>query len=116
LAACSDAVELFIQGKWATGNAHYWTEWNFDRGTYSYQYDDGFTAIYETGRYRLVESDDDFITIELFNQVGGIPSIEERNEVKIKIDRDNNRVRIRNRDYTRVFSSTLEELTTRQAP
>ena len=118
LSACSDPNDQFIQGKWADGNAHYWSEWNFESGTYSYEFDDTHESDYRffIGEYIIVESGDNFIILELINQKGGILSIEDKDILRIVIDREADELKIRRTVFTRVFSSTLEELATRRAP
>ncbi len=117
LTGCTQSVaEQFIQGKWAQGNVHYWAEWNFDNGTYWYEYDDTHQNIFQTGRYVVIESGEDYILLELVEQQGGVPTIEDKVELRITFDREANTVHIRRSDFTRVSSSTLKDLTTQQAP
>jgi hypothetical protein len=52
----------------------------------------------------------------LFDQKGGIPSIEDRVEMKITFDPQADTIHLRRSDLTKVTTSTLKELTTRQAP
>lgn len=117
LTGCSKTpAEEFIQGKWARGNAHFWNEWNFDNGTYWYEYDDTHTNIYERGEYVVLESGEDFIYLELINRQGGIPSIEDKVELRITLDLENDTIHLRQNDFTYVTSSSLLELATQQAP
>jgi hypothetical protein len=118
LTACSDPNDQFIQGKWADGNAHYWSEWNFESGTYSYEFDDTHASDYRfyIGEYIVLESGTDYIVLELINQQGGFTSIEDKDILRIDIDRDADKLKIRRTLFTRVFSSTLEELATQSAP
>lgn len=118
LTACSNEQDQFIQGRWARGDVHVWTEWNFDRGTYSYysDFDRNLTSTYETGRYSIIESGEDYLLLELYNQHGGIPSIEDRVELRIDIDRDQDTIKIQRRVFNRVTDSSLEALSTARAP
>jgi hypothetical protein len=117
LTSCTQSpAEQFIQGKWAQGNVHYWAEWNFDNGTYWYEYDDTHLNIYQTGSYIVIESGEDYILLELVDQQGGVPSIEDKAELRINFNREADTVHIRRSDFTRVSSSTLKDLTTQQAP
>lgn len=118
LTACSNELDQFIQGKWARGDVHVWTEWNFDRGTYSYysDYDNNLTNIYETGRYSIIESGEDYLVLELFDQRGGVPSIEDRVELRIDIDREEDTIRIQRRLFDRITDSSLEALATARSP
>lgn len=116
LAGCAGETELYIQGKWARGNVHFWDEWNFDRGTYWHEYDDGHTHIYERGRYSIIESGEDSLLLELHDQEGALPSIEDRVELPITIYPETDTAKIHRQEYTRVLTSSLIELTTQRAP
>ena len=116
LTACTSQAEQYIQGKWGVGDVHYWAEWNFDRGTY--RYETGYTRepLVETGHYAVLESGADYIILELFDQEGGIPSIEERVELRIEFNFQEDSIHLRRNDYYRVSDSTLEALATSRAP
>jgi hypothetical protein len=108
--------ELAFQGKWANGNAHFWAEWNFNGGEYSYYYDDGFTTISETGRYRIVKTADDYIDLELFNRKGGVNEMmDERVQMRITFQQGGG-IRINGNDYVPVSESSLWALDTAEAP
>jgi hypothetical protein len=114
---CSrDPADMYIQGKWARGNAHFWNEWNFDSGSYWYVYDDTHSNLFQRGQYVVLESGEDFIFLELINQQGGIDSIEEKVELRILFDLENDTIHLRQNDFTRVITSSLIELATQQAP
>jgi hypothetical protein len=114
LAGCSDEMDQFIQGRWATGDVHTWTEWNFDRGTYTYyfDYDNNRSNAFETGRYSVIESGEDYLVLELFNQQGAEPSIEDRVELRIEINIEEDTISIRRRKLNRIADSSLEALAT----
>ncbi len=116
LAGCSNEAEDFIQGKWARGDVHYWDEWNFDRGYYSHSYDDTHSQVFESGRYRIIDHGDDFISLELYDPQAGQRSIEDSNEINITFDKETDTAKIRRGEYTRVIASSLENLSTQQAP
>ena len=99
----SDPNEGFIQGDW-----HYVHQrmqpvyhnpgedisyWTFDRGVYTWEICCLHNA-YETGRYNVVQVDENSITLELF--AGGRLYSEGR-QIKIAIDRDKGTLTI-NRD------------------
>lgn len=115
LTACTSEPEEYIQGKWGIGNAHYWSEWNFDESYYRFEY--GYTSdpLVECGRYSVVEYGDDFILLELFDQEGGIPTIEEQVLLRIEINREEDLLHIRRGDFYRVSSSSLHALATSRA-
>lgn len=115
LTACTSKEEKAIQGKWANGNAHFWAEWNFVAGSYSYYYDNNFTNIYETGRYRIVKRGDDYIDIELFNRKGSIQEVMgDSVEMRIGFKKEGV-INIQNSEYTLVFESSLRALETANA-
>jgi hypothetical protein len=118
LSGCSNEQDLFIQGKWARGDVHYWMEWNFDRGIYTYYFDytNNVRNTYESGRYSILESGEDYLLLELYNQQGGQPSIEDRVELRIDIHRDEDTISIRRQLFNRVSESSLKALSTARAP
>ena len=116
LTACTSEAEEYIQGKWGIGNAHYWTEWYFDEGFYWYETADTQDPLFERGRYSVVESGDDYIVLQLFDQEGGIPSIEDKVLLRIEFNRQEDSLHIRRGDFYRVNASSLEALATSQAP
>ena len=116
LAGCTNPSDQFIQGKWARGDVHFWEEWNFSQGTYLHIYDDTHDHRQEAGSYAVIEYGDNFIKLELFDQKGGIPSIEDKIELMIKFDRQAETLHLNRSDFTRVKSSTLKELSTQKAP
>ncbi len=116
LSSCISQQERAIQGKWVNGNAHYWAEWNFDGGAYSYYYDNGFTNIYETGRYSIETFADDYIDLQLFNRQGGIREMmEESVSMRISFEQAGV-INIKGGDYYQVTDSSLLALETAKAP
>ncbi len=116
LVGCSNSSDEFIQGKFARGDVHFWEEWNFSQGTYMHIYDDTHVHRQETGRYAVLDFGENFILLELIDQQGGIPSIEDRVELMITFDLQADTIHLRRGDFTRVSTSTLKELSTRQVP
>ena len=116
LTACASEAEQHIQGKWGIGDVHYWAEWNFNQGFYSYT--SGYTPepFYERGRYSVVESGDDYIVLELYDQEGGIPSIEDKVLLRIVFNRQEDSIHVRRGDFYRVSDSSLGALATSRAP
>ena len=116
LTACASDAEQYIQGKWGIGDVHYWAEWNFNQGFYSYT--SGYTQdpLHESGRYAVVESGDDYVVLELYDQVGGIPSIEDKVLLRIGFNRQEDTIHIRMGDFYRVSDSSLGALATSRAP
>jgi hypothetical protein len=120
LTGCMSEQEEWLQGRWAQGNVHIWTEWSFAEGLYSYSSD--YTTIgtannYESGRYAVKETGEDYIVIELFNRTGNNPAgLEENEKMRIEIDLEADTIHLRNNTYLRVTASTLEALQTAEAP
>ncbi len=116
LVGCTTANDQFIQGKWVRGDVNLWEEWYFSQGTYLHIYHDTDNHTEELGRYFVLESGDNYTLLELYDHQGGIPSIEDRVEMMIKFDRQANTIHLRDGDFTKVLTSTLNELTTGEDP
>ena len=111
LSGCSDANDQFIQGSWfyrdphlksVTGETYQEVTWTFDRGTFEF-YSCCFNAeTHLTGRYRIVDSSDDRLVLELFNLRGGAQT--GRLEIGLKIDREQDTLTIQaSGPYTRTL-------------
>jgi hypothetical protein len=112
LAGCMSQEEQAIQGMWANGNAHYWAEWNFSGGSYSYYFDNGFTNIAENGRYNIVDKGDEYIDLELFNRKGLITEmLDDRVQLRIKLQKDGS-IRIQGGTYYLVIEASLSAVET----
>jgi hypothetical protein len=110
LTGCRDENVQFIQGNWANGDVHYYSEWIFDRGSYVQQSTIGVgNNQYQSGNYQVIESDGDSLILELYNKTVGDP-LEDRTQIKIQIDRDNDAIKIGRNTYFRVINRTLEEV------
>ena len=117
LAACSTEEEDFIQGRWGNGDVHYWAEWIFSNGDYYYGYSYTIQATsYETGHYRVKETGEDFILLEMYGQEGNMTPIDEPVEYRIEFDVEEDMISIRGNHYYRVSSSSLDALATSRAP
>lgn len=100
-ASCrGDANEMFIQGTWYNNDEHLKqvvgespqeTWWAFDRGAYELSAC-CFARISETGRYEILKSEGDSLTLELFNRKGEVS--DSRAQIKIVIDREAETLRI----------------------
>lgn len=112
LTGCMSQEEQAIQGMWANGNAHYWAEWNFSAGSYSYYFDNGFTTIAENGRYNIVGRGDNTIDLELFNRNGLVNEMmDERVQMRIKMQ-ENGSIRIQGGEYYLVTEASLSAVET----
>ena len=105
----TDANEQFIQGYWMYSDPHLGsvvsekgqeTVWAFDRGSFRMD----ACCMFEqhlSGRYRIFESQDDVLVLELFSLNGNLRS--ETVQVRIVVDRENDTARIqRAGPFTRV--------------
>lgn len=101
LAACTpDPNDAFIQGRWyhndphllsIVGETYSETFWTFDRGTYA-THTCCFGRHEQTGRYTILNSEGNTLTLEFFNINGKFNS--ERYQVGVKIDPETGTIRI----------------------
>lgn len=101
LLGCSTETEDFIQGKWYRGDLHFADEWYFDRGRFEHVF--SLTAsnpVLQNGRYQVLEVRDDGLIIELFDVSASFG--DERRDIKVTIDWENDSIRIMGRDYYRI--------------
>lgn len=111
LSGCSPSeTERYIQGTWAFANEqgdprstelHVLNEWWFGGGRYFYQFEVafGFPLVSE-GRYRIVETEEDRIVIELYFVEGNAPLFENQ-QVYLNLERDTDSLRINRTLYDR---------------
>ena len=95
LTACTpDENEAFIQGRWyyndphllsVVGESFQETYWTFDRGTYQ-THSCCFARFEQSGRYNILDSEGDTLTLEFFNINGKLNS--ERYQVAVKINQE----------------------------
>ena len=105
LAGCSNPNYEFIQGKWERGNVHFYDMWIFDGGQFIHQ--TGVNMMNPqilSGKFAIVESQGDELIIELYDlQATYTTFIDDRQEVKIVIDRETDAAKIGRSDFARVF-------------
>jgi len=111
VSGCSDANDQFIQGSWfyrdphlksVTGETYLEATWTFDRGTFEFYSCCFNDETHLAGRYRIVDSNDDRLVLELFNLRGGAQS--GRIEIGLKIDREQDTLTIQaSGPYTRTL-------------
>jgi len=110
LTACqSDENEAFIQGRWFYNDLHIQqqvgesfseTYWTFDGGNYE-TYTCCFVEFQQYGRYTILESEGDRLTLEFFNIDGKFNS--ERFQAIVKIDRQADTISLlRGGPFTRI--------------
>ena len=92
---CFDANDQFIQGTWyyrdphldsVSGETYLEAEWTFDRGSFEFYTCCFAGEIHQTGRYRILESKENILTIELFNVQGS--GTDGSGEMRLVIDRE----------------------------
>ena len=111
LSACEpDPNESFIQGTWhfanefdveRSGSAHVFQIWQFRGGSFYFEFEVTYNfPDFAEGHYRIVESEGDTITIELYDVVGNA-NIAEGGQLDIILDRENELIRINRVLYER---------------
>lgn len=107
LTGCMDENVSFIQGRWANGDVHVWSEWIFERGTFTHSstIDIHGNVFLQTGNYVLLSSDENSLVLELYN-VNGNEQIEERTQLPIKINREQESISIGRNTFYRSFNRT----------
>jgi len=92
---CSDANDQFIQGTWfyrdphlesVSGETYLETVWTFDRGSFEFYTCCFAGEMHQTGRYRILDSKENILTIELFNIKGS--GTGGRGKMRLVIDRE----------------------------
>jgi hypothetical protein len=101
LSGCTDANDQFIQGSWYYNDPHLNSiaaeqqeeiVWSFDRGAFE-RYSCCFAGEqYMKGQYRIRDSEQDSLSLELFNIKGG--TTRGPMTIKIVIDREADSLRI----------------------
>jgi hypothetical protein len=117
LAGCVDENVRYIQGNWANGDVHFYSEWVFDRGSYIQRstITTGGNSLLQSGSYRISESKDNLLVLELYDKTGG-DIFDDPSEVAIVINREADSLRIGRITYYRVVNRTLEEIQEQTAP
>lgn len=81
--------EDFIQGMWRmTGenDGHAWyLEWTFDRGRFDLK---GYPPLAQAGKYRVIKTESDKLTLELYDQKGNFGTDNSRLEVVVDKKKD----------------------------
>jgi hypothetical protein len=74
--------EDFIQGTWRmtgqNGMYGWFLEWTFERGKFNLK---GYPPLYQEGKYRIVKTEGDKLTLELYDQKGNFGTDNSRLEV-----------------------------------
>ena len=113
LSACTpDPNDQFIQGGWSfanetgdylSGKTHVYHVWQFSNGTFFVQQEIAMgNPLVSEGRYRILESEEDLLILELFN-VEGNYIISDPYELRVEIDRENDTARIQRALFDRVY-------------
>lgn len=113
LTACKqDPNEEFIQGIWEfanesgderSGRVHLFYRWQFSAGTFYVEQEIVMSKpSVSEGRYRILDSSEDLIVLELFD-VEGTFLQSDPYELRIEIDRENNTARFQNTLFNRIW-------------
>jgi hypothetical protein len=101
LGGCMDQNEEYIQGNWHRGDVHFADDWYFDRGNFEHYSSVTLSSPrLQAGRYRVLEVEEGSIIIELYDLQ--LAFGDERQDIKITFDRDNDAIRIMGKDYYRI--------------
>lgn len=97
-----EANEKLIQGTWrleGNNGGHSWfLEWTFAEGKFTLK---GYPPLYQEGSYKIVKTDGNKLTIELYDQKGNFGT--ERSEIEIVIHKAKDRLKIKGQEpFTRV--------------
>jgi hypothetical protein len=105
LTGCMGEEEQWLQGKWARGNTHFVSEWNFNAGNYSsyFDYTNGVTPRAENGRYIIVETGEETLVLELFQRQGTHPELLEENQrIRFRINVEEDTIEYLGQTFERV--------------
>ncbi len=90
----ADSDEEFIQGTWRlTGenDGHGWfLEWTFDHGKFDLK---GYPPLYQEGKYRIVKTEENKLTLELYDQKGNFGT--ENSQVEVVPDKSKDTLMIK---------------------
>jgi len=101
LSSCADVNEDYVQGHWYRDDLHFSDEWYFDRGRFEHIATLTQTnPIHQTGRYRVLDSQADSLTSEVFDMP--LSFGDARWAIKIVFDREKDEIRILGKDYYRI--------------
>jgi hypothetical protein len=94
-ARATDSDEKFIQALWQLqgndGHGHSWMlEWTFMDGKFTLH---GYPPLSQEGRYRIIKTEGNKLTLELYDQKGNFGT--ENSQVKIIIDKRNDKLKIK---------------------
>ncbi len=93
-----DAQDTSIQGNWylsgqldsKDGHGFSWfLEWTFDHGKFNLS---GYPPLHQEGKYRVVKTDGDKLTLELYEQKGNFGT--ENSRIEIVVDKEKDRLMI----------------------
>jgi len=98
----TDADEKLIQGTWrleGSNNGHSWfLEWKFEHGKFTLK---GYPPLYQEGSYKIVKTDGNKLTIELYEQKGNFGT--ENSQIEIVINKEKDKLKIKGQEpFSRV--------------
>lgn len=98
----TDANEKLIQGTWrleGNNNGHSWfLEWTFEQGKFTLK---GYPPLYQEGSYKIVQTDGQKLTVELYDQKGNFGT--EKSQIEIVLKKDKDKLKIKGQEpFSRV--------------
>lgn len=102
-ARAQNSEEKFIQGTWRlegkNDEQHSWMlEWTFDQGKFKLV---GYPPLYQGGKYRVVKTEDQKMTLEMYDQQGNFGT--ENSKIEVIPDKSKNTLMIKGQGpFTRV--------------
>ena len=92
--AAKKSNEDFIQGTWRmtgqNGMYGWFLEWTFDRGKFNLK---GYPPLYQEGKYRIIKTEGDKLTLELYDQKGNFGT--DNSQIEVIINKKKNTLTIK---------------------
>lgn len=96
-----EANEKLIQGTWRlegrNGKLSWFLEWTFAEGKFTLK---GYPPLFQEGSYKIVKTEGDKLTLELYDQKGNFGT--ERSEIEIVVHKAKDKLKIKGQEpFTR---------------
>jgi hypothetical protein len=109
-ARAPDSAEKQIQGKWylegKNGNISWFLEWTFEQGKFTLK---GYPPLYQEGSYRIIRTDGDKLTLELYDQKGNFGT--ENSQIEIVVYQNKDKLKIKGQEpFSRVKADEAKPL------
>jgi hypothetical protein len=104
----TDSPEEFIQGSWhaqgtdPSGRHGWFQEWTFEKGKFKHT---GYPPLEQEGSYRILKTEGNKLTLELYDQKGTFGT--ENSQIEVVIDKDKGKLKIKGQGpFSRVKSES----------